>query len=134
MVNWEIEPHESATEHRHNVMVISSKMPVPQPKFRIRIGEHVETLLTMPERIGNMAPAWLEGKSDDESVAELTNIIQGICEKVKRTKIPRTQIVPWWSESLTVERKKVHAARVRFQRCTENHELRKTYEVTYQKL
>lgn len=122
----------SATDHRRICTAITTDMVAPNPKFRVRFKDLDERKFreALSEKIGGMSPDWLQGKSADECVEILTQILQDICKGNVRQKKKRRKAVPWWSQSLLVERKMVQAARRRFQQCKDLDQ-RKEYEILY---
>ena len=73
--------------------------------------------------------AWLEGRSSEECMSEMTSIIQEACKASKKGRINRKRVLPWWNSSLTIARKRVQAARRRYKSCKEDPAQRLEFEI-----
>ena len=135
-IEWEVVDDLTGTEHRRLSFVVSTSSPDPIPSNRIRVKDlnMLKFREVLSERLGGMGhEAWLEGRSGEECVSEMTSIIQEACKASIKGRTSRKRVVPWWNTSLTIARKRAQAARRRFKKCKEDPALRMEYEIAYRK-
>ena len=77
-VEWEVSDDVTGTDHRRLSFVVSTSSSDPIPSNRIRVKDLnlLKIREVLSESLGGMAhEAWLEGRSSEECVSEMTNII-----------------------------------------------------------
>lgn len=73
--------------------------------------------MAQSREIASISLDWLEEKSFDVYVESLTEVLQRLSNENMKVKRDHKRVVPWWSPSLTIERKGVQVTRRRFERC-----------------
>jgi len=157
--NWDISEEESASDH--NIIKFCIRLDKhnthgnhhPEPRYRIK--EHQITIFN--EKLhSNIAKTFqmedkerntdeideltsqVKGNTDIEHfTVKLEEVIQITCSKICRQKNPsnteaKGKTVPWWTETLKIM-KRTNALRRRYQRTTNNEELRENRKNQYTK-
>lgn len=110
---------------------------IPPPVAKYRVWFKDLNILKLKEalskEIENMTVDWLEGKSVEECVSQLTEMVQKICDENTIERRVPTKAEPWWVLQLLIERKQVSAARSQYRWC-EDEEEREKYEILFRKI
>jgi len=147
--NWDISEEESASDH--NIIKFSINLDkntahgkhFSEPRYRIKehqltkFSEKLKSNITktfqMEEKERNTSEIDEELSSQAKEYTDigqftikLEEVIQTTCSEI--CKPPNTEVkgktIPWWTESLRIMRKRTNALRRRYQRTTNNQELR----------
>jgi len=156
--NWDISEEESASDH--NIIKFSINLDkntthgkhLSEPQYRIK--EHQLTKFSEKLKSNITKPFQMEDKERNTSeldeelssqakeytdigqfTIKLEDVIQTTCSKI--CKPPNTEVkgkpIPWWTKSLKILRKRTSALRRRYQRTTNNEELRENRKNQYTK-
>ena len=111
-------------------------------KFDKKIAQHVAREFKFnvneeAEKLDDIISAEIEGENDIEmSIEKFQTALSSTCndsftKKWASKRITRNKIAPWWTQELTIRRKKVNALRRRYQRTKNNEILRDSRKTQY---
>lgn len=132
---WTLEERATATDHRRTLIEIDTNIrPQIGPKrYTTKNVKWLKLRELLWEDIGTLDKDWLERQDLNEAVCTITAKVRAACEKVAKVSTSQKKTVPWWTANLSNQRRKVQAARRRFQRCYWDDNIRKKLEIQYRK-
>lgn len=138
---WNVNTEENLTDHNNIEFNVKMKMEKNEIHKRINWKRTNPDILKkeLEKEIGRIRVQWTKDREINEIINEITDRIIVCCERAERKgrgKKPggNHKEAPWWSAELNTLRKRVSAARRRWQRTLNDEGLRMKMRVIYKKL
>lgn len=137
MKDWRVVDAESGSGHRMIVYNLSLDTPRQETRrYRLTARNHHFFSNALREELPALLPRLREVETAvdlEDLVRGLTATVTGVADRTLVSRKPGThRSVPWWTQELGVQRKRVRALRRRFQRCNDA-ELRPTRKLEFQR-
>lgn len=133
--DWYLDPLDSGTEHLRMAVEISLKRErvIPNSKIRLKDLDLNGFRDKLKAKLGSLSEGWVDGQTIDVCVDEVSEVIREAAQASLRVKRPRPHAVPWWTQELSILRKRVSAFRRRFQRCSWDENLREQRKADFKR-